>query len=171
MLSILDALADWNANKLAFAQAGGTPHSDEDERDQLHKILPARISSHAHDQPTVDNLVEWTKEKAIFIAEYGSKDGGAHLADADAEAPPPPPEAPAWTRRRRYWKEDEEEEEAAEEQVAQMTDSELLAFVRKAGSFKGGKGRKDKWGRKGGVWKGNQKGGNAPLPRDRNDLR
>ena len=31
--SILDALADWNHNKLAFSKAGGTTHSDEDERE------------------------------------------------------------------------------------------------------------------------------------------
>jgi hypothetical protein len=68
--SILDALSDWNHNKLAFSKAGGTAHSDEDERDQLHKILPAGIShdmlSHAHDQPTVEKLVEWMKGKAIL---------------------------------------------------------------------------------------------------------
>ena len=60
--SILDALADWSANKLAFAKAGGAAHSDEDERDQLHKILPAGCShdmlSHAQDQPAAEKLVE-----------------------------------------------------------------------------------------------------------------
>ena len=99
-------MTHWNANKLAFSKAGGTPHSDEDERDQLHNILPAGTSrdmlSHAHDQPIAEKLIEWMKENAIFIAEYGSKDGGAHLADADAEAPLPPPEAPAWSRHRRH---------------------------------------------------------------------
>ena len=43
-LSITDALTDWNANKLAFTKAGGSAHSDVDERDQLHKILSAGIS-------------------------------------------------------------------------------------------------------------------------------
>ena len=124
--------------------------------------------SHANGQPTAETLVKSMKEKAIFIAEYGSKDGGAHLADADAEAPPPPPEAPAWSRHLCHW---EEEEEVTEEQVARMTDSELLACVRKGGSFKGGKGRNGKWGRKGVSWKGDRAGGGAPPPRDRNDLR
>ena len=112
--SILDALADWNANKLAFAKAGGIAHSDKGERDQLHKILPAGIShdmlSHAHDQPDAQQLVEWRKEKAIFIAEYGGGSGGAHVVDADAGVEPPPsfPKSPAWSRQRRY-EEDEEE--------------------------------------------------------------
>ena len=118
------------------------------------------------------------KEKAIFIAAYGgSKDGGAHLADADASAqpPPPPPDAPAWSRHRRHWEEDyEEEEEVTEEQVAAMSDTELLAFVRSGGSFKNRKGKgKGKNSRKGG-WKGDRKGGGwkgEPPPRDRNDLR
>ena len=139
--SILDSLADWTANKLAFAKAGGAAHSDEDERDQLHKIPPSGcfhdMLSHAHDQPTAEKLVEWMKETAVFIAEYGGKDGGAHPADADAKAPPPLPEASALLRHRRHWEgEHEEEEEATEEQVAAMTDSELLALVRKGGSFK-----------------------------------
>ena len=59
---------------------------------------------------------------------------------------------------------------ATEEQVAQMSDSELLAFVRKGGSIKGGKGRK---GTKGGWRKrgfGACKGGEPP-PRNRADLR
>ena len=63
-----------------------------------------------------------------------------------------------------------------EEQVAAMSDTELLAFVRSSGSFKEGKanfGRKGKNGRKG-VWKGDRKGGGwkgEPPPRDRYDLR
>ena len=99
--------------------------------------------SHAHDQPTAEKLVEWMKEKAIFISEYGSGSGGAHVVDADAgfEPPPPVPEGPGWTRRRH---EEEEEEELSEEQVSAMRDSELLAIVRSGGSFKGGKG----WRRK-----------------------
>ena len=109
------------------------------------------LSRHADACPrpaSCREAVEWIKENAIFIAEYGGKDGGAHLADADAEAPPPPPEVPAWSRHRRHWEEDyEEEEEATEEQAAGMTDSELLAFVFKGGSFKGGKGRKGRYGR------------------------
>ena len=45
-----------------------------------------------------------------------------------------------------------------EELVAQMSDSEILAFIRKGGSFKGGKGRKG-----GGGWrKGNGKGKGKP---------
>ena len=89
--SIRDALDDRNGNKLAFAKAGGAAHSDEDESDQLHKILPPGCShdmlSHAHDQPTAGKLVEWMKEKAVFIAEYGGgREGGAHLADAAASA-------------------------------------------------------------------------------------
>ena len=94
-------MADWNASKLAFAKAGGTAYSDD--------ILPAGIShdmlSHAHDQPNVEKLLEWMKEKAIFIAEYsGSRDGGEHVAhaDASAEPPPPPPDVPAWSRHRRH---------------------------------------------------------------------
>ena len=114
-------MADWNHNKLAFSKAGGTAHSDEDERDQLHKILPAGIShdmlSHAHDQPTAERLVEWMKEKAIFISEYGGGSGGAHVVDGDASFEPPPsvPEGSGWARRRH---EDEEEEELSGEQVA-----------------------------------------------------
>ena len=51
-----------------------------------------------------------------------------------------------------------------------MTHSELLAFVRNGGSFKGGKGRKGKWGRQGGRKGGQRKGGDPP-PRGRSDLR
>ena len=40
-----------------------------------------------------------------------------------------------------------------------MSDSELLAFVRSSGSFKRGKGRKGKYGRKGGFWKGGDRKG------------
>ena len=49
-----------------------------------------------------------------------------------------------------------------------MSDSELLAFVRSGGTFKGGKG----WRRKGGK-KGDRKGGKGkdPPPRGRSDLR
>ena len=54
---------------------------------------------------------------------------------------PPPPEPPtdAWGYRAQrrdeaYW---EEEKPVTEEQIAQMSDSELLAFVRKGVSFKG----------------------------------
>ena len=50
-----------------------------------------------------------------------------------------------------------------------MTDSELPAFVRKGGSFKGGKGRKGKWGRKGAFRKGDRRG-DEPPPRGRSDL-
>ena len=134
---------------------------------------------HAHGQPNAEKLVESMKEKAIFIAEYGGgRDGGAHLADADvsAEPPPPPPDVPAWLRHRRHWEEDyDEEEEVTEEQVAAMIDTELLAFVRCGGSFKGGKGkngRKGGW-RKGGFRKGggDRRGGGAPPPRGRDDLR
>ena len=61
MLTALDAVADLDASKPAFAKAGGTQHSDEDERDQLYKILPAEIPqdmlSHAYDQPTAAKLV------------------------------------------------------------------------------------------------------------------
>ena len=68
--SILDSLADWNSNKLAFAKAGGAANSKQGrERDQLHKILPTGISrvmlSHAHGHPTAGKLIEWMKEKAI----------------------------------------------------------------------------------------------------------
>ena len=95
-------------------------------------------------------------------------------ADASAQPPPPPPDAPVWSRHRRHWEEDyEEEEEVTEEQVAAMSDTELLAFIRSGGSFKGGKGkfgRKGGW-RKGGFKKGDRTGGGAPPPRDRNDLR
>ena len=92
--------------------------------------------SHAHDQPTAEKLVDWMKEKAIFISEYGGGGGGAHVVDADTGLEPPPsvPEGPGWSRRRH---EEDEEEELSEEQVASMSDSELLAFVRSGGSFKG----------------------------------
>ena len=94
-------------------------------------------------------------------------------ADASAQPSPPPPDAPAWSRHRRHY---EQEEGVTEEQVGAMSDTELLAFVRSGGSFKGGKGkfgRKGKNGRKRG-WKGNRKGGGwkvEPPPRDRNVLR
>jgi len=78
--------------------------------------------SHAHDQPNAEELVEWMKEKAIFIAEYGGGSGGAHVVDADAGVEPPPsfPEGPAWSRQRRY--EEDEEEEISDDHVAAMTD-------------------------------------------------
>ena len=66
MLTAFDTVADWDASKLAFAKAGGTPHGDEDERDQLYKSLPAGISQdmlfHAPDQSTAERLIAWMCE-------------------------------------------------------------------------------------------------------------
>jgi hypothetical protein len=174
MLTVMDAVADWRANKLAYAKAEGTPHGDEEERAQLYKILPAGISqdmlSHAHDQPTAFKLLEWMEEKSLFLQEHGGH-AAAHLTEAPADAPPPP-SAPtdAWghplqRRDEAYY---EEDEPATEEQVALMSDNELLAFVRRGGTFKGGKkGKKGGW-RKGGSGGGfgGRKGGEPP-PRNR----
>ena len=171
MTTVMDAVAEWRANKLAYAKAEGTPHGDEEERAQLYKILPAGISqdmlSHAHDQPTAFKLLEWMEEKSLFLQEHGGS-AAAHVTEEGVPPPPqphdenyPPPEA--------YW---EEDEPVTEEQVAKMFDSELLAFVRKGGSFKGG--RPTKGGRKGGWRKGEKGGarkGGEPPPRNRADLR
>ena len=91
----------------------------------------------AHDQPAAERLIEWMTEKSLLLSENGGKDGGAHVADGHDSEAPPPLAAPAWLQHCRHWDEGyEEEKEATEEQVAQITDSELLAFVRKGGSFK-----------------------------------
>ena len=70
MTTVMDAVADWRANQLAYAKAEGTAQGDEEEPAQLYKILPAGISqdmlSHAHDQPTAFKLLEWMEEKALF---------------------------------------------------------------------------------------------------------
>ena len=174
MLTVMDAVADWRAHKLAYAKAEGSPHGDEEERAQLYKILPAGISqdmlSHAHDQPTAFKLLEWMEEKSLFLQEHGGS-AAAHLTEAPPEVPPPPT-APTdnwgYPPPEAYW---EEEEPASEEQVARMSDSELLAFVRRGGTFKGGEPTKG--GRKGGWRKGGyqtRKGGEPP-PRNRSDLR
>ena len=172
MLAIMDAVADWRAAKLAYAKAEGAPHGDEEERAQLYNILPAGISqdmlSHAHDQPTAHKLLEWMEEKSLFLQEHG----GSAAALLIEEVPPPPPVAPAdnwgYPPPEAYW---EEEEPVSEEQVAKMSDSELLAFVRRGGSLKGGKSTK---GGREGCWRkgGSQalKGGEPP-PRNRSDLR
>ena len=88
MITIMDAVEDWETSKLVYSKAGGTAHDDEEERAQLYKILPENISqdmlSHAHDQPTADALIDWMREKATFLREHGGKSGSAHIAAADA---------------------------------------------------------------------------------------
>ena len=44
MTTIMYAVADWEPSKLVRAKAGGTAHSDEEERAQLYIILPDNIS-------------------------------------------------------------------------------------------------------------------------------
>ena len=76
-------MADWDASKLAFAKASGTQHSDEDERDQLYKILPTGISqdmlSHAHDQPTAEKLIDWMTEKSRWQGQWSPRSQRAWL--------------------------------------------------------------------------------------------
>ena len=173
MLAVMDAVADWRANKLAYAKAEGTPHGDEEERAQLYKILPAGISqdmlSHAYDQPPAFKLLEWMEEKSLFLQEHGGS-AAAHVTETPDDVPPPPTPQDSWNypTPEAYW---EEEEPVSEEQVARMSDSELLAFVRRGGSFKGS--RSTKGGRKGGWRKGGSQArkGGEPPPRNRSDLR
>ena len=139
MLTIMDAAADWKASRLAFTKAGRTQHSDEDERAQLYKILPSGISqdmlTHAHDQKTAQELIDWMCKKSFFISEHGGKDGEAHVADAPEALPPPAAPLDAWcnlTRRRSddHDHDHDSDSEIIDEQVVHMNDSELLAFVR-----------------------------------------
>ena len=134
MTTLTPALSDWTASKLAYAKAGGKPHSDEDELAQLYKILPSTISedmlSHAHDQPTAAKLIDWMKEKEMFVREHSGKQGAAHLV-ADPNAQPQQPPAlyqETWSE----WQ-DDEVLFISEEEAADMPDQEVLAFVRRGG--------------------------------------
>ena len=107
--------------------------------------------SHAHDQPTAHKLLDWMKEKSLLLQEHGGS-AAAHFTEAPEAPPPPtPPDHWGYPPPEAHW---EEEEPVSDEQVARMSDSELLAFVRSGGTFKGGKptkgGRKGGW-RKGGL--------------------
>lgn len=164
MLSVMDTIAKWESSKLAFLKAGGAPHGDEDERAQLYKILPSNISqdmlSHAHDCPTAAAFIEWMREEVLFLSDHGGKDGGVHLADG---TPPPPLHAEVLgqtSRRQDHYDYDDDDDDMTEEEVAQMSDAELSAFVRKGGGFTGGK-RNGKGKRKGKGKKGD------PPPRGR----
>ena len=172
MTSLMDVLGDWTANKLAFVKAGGTPHGDEDERAQLYKILPSNISqdmlSHAHDQPTAVKLIEWMREKELFLREHSSKHGESHLvADAEARSHEPLPPL-LHTQYGTEWLDDYNE--ITEEEAAEMPDSEILAFVRRGGKIGKGKGKSRKGkgkGKGGSVGKGY--GAGAP-PRGKGDI-
>ena len=113
MISIMEAVAAWEENKLAYHKAGGSQHDDEEERAQLYKILPENISqdmlSHAHDQPTAAKLIDWMNEKSQFITEHGGKQGQAHLMDTQLPPPPSiPGEGRGRSRRDDYYDEAEE---------------------------------------------------------------
>ena len=183
MITIMDAVKDWETSKLAFHKAGGTQHSDEEERAQLYKILPTDISedmlSHAHDKATSPLLIEWMRGKSEFLTEHGKRgrDGGIHVADEQHSFEPPP--APYKDENghiiSRYNDYDDYSyyyDDSVD--VSTMNDAEALAFVRKGGKGKGkGKG---KYGKGYGDRKGFGKGygsGNAqqPPPKDLNDLK
>ena len=159
MTTIMDAVEVYEANMLAFCKAGGTEPADDERRAQLMKLLPANTSmenmQRADEQTTAEELIEWFRRKSIFVSEHGGKDGGAHITE---QVPPPPP---IWTYNgddpelQAFYHGDDgppdrECEDLTEEDVSAMNDTELLAFVRGGGGFRGGT--------KGGFRKGKGKG-------------
>ena len=48
-----------------------------------------------HEQEIADDLIEWLRARIMFHAEHGAREGGAHVAEAEAEPPmPPSPQIP-----------------------------------------------------------------------------
>ena len=145
MITIMDAVKDWETNKLAFHKAGGSQHSDEEERAQLYKILPTDISedmlSHAHDKATAPLLVEWMRGKCEFLSEHSKRgrDGGIHIADEQhrLEPPPPPFRDADGNIVPRYYDDDDYYYYDDSVDVSKMNDAEALAFVRRGGKSKG----------------------------------
>ena len=88
MVTIMDAVGDWEEDEMTYMRAGGRAQDDEERREQLIKILPSGISddmlSRAADCPSADGLIDWMREKSLFLSEH--KSASAHVA----EVPPPP---------------------------------------------------------------------------------
>ena len=69
-----------------------------------------------------------------FFSSFAGFHKGSDEFSCPLGGPPSSPEGPNWSRQRRH--EEDEEEELSEEQVANMSDSELLAFVRSASQIR-----------------------------------
>ena len=146
MATIMDCVDLWEENLIALKKAGGREQEEEDKKAQLMDMLPLGVSfelmSAADEQADSDSLIEWMRKKSRFVQEYGGNKE-VHVAEAVAEQrkrdlmdyeadaragayPPPPP-----------FELGESELEASEEDMAKMTDAEILAFVRRGGTFSG----------------------------------
>ena len=89
MVHVMDAVADWEANCLAYAKADGASVSEEERRAQVMKLLPPLSMEELEKANEVVNdvgdkdaesLIEWLRAKSIFHSENGAgKPGALHV--------------------------------------------------------------------------------------------
>ena len=185
MAAIMEFVALWEEDSEAFIKAGGSAVSEEDRCAQLMKILPHGLSfeimSKADDESKSGSakLIDWMRAKSAFISDYSDKELHVAAADTPSRPPLPPP---------RY--EDHDYDDNSDDNnidISQMSDDELLAFVRNGGGNFGGNNRRTarpqarRNDRRDNGRTGGQTGrlggrpvtrfGTQPPPRDRADIR
>ena len=125
--AVVDQLVGWQKTLRAYVGAGAPMPPDEDRRHSLLKMLPPGMSleqiEKAHTNPTFKDLENWVRLQSEFSQDYGPKRAlhAIEAAQPGASQEAAPPEE---------LDEDEEEEELSEEALANMSVSEINAFVR-----------------------------------------
>ena len=122
----LDALEVWDEHLALYVACGAHMPPDEDLRHSMLKVIPSNLSSEmklkAYENMTSDALRDWIQGQADFQEEMN---GGKALNIAEQTQ-----SSPMQSREEADDDDDVEEEELTEEAMANMSASEINAFMR-----------------------------------------